>query len=302
MKLVGLMPVRNEEWVLGLSLRAALLFVDEMVVLDHASSDGTPELLTRIAAEHPGRVHCLTETDAVWHEASIRQRLLRAGRAAGATHLCMLDADEVLTGNLLPSIRAMFAALAPGEELWLRWLATWRNLDTCRDGGPLWDAWDFMILGFRDAPHLHYRSWERDYDIHARRPCRTTGRRVAEQSAGGVFHLAFANWRRLRVKTAWYKMTEAVRFPWRTAAELNAFYSYYLDESRLATRTVDPAWWAPYAPWRGEVELDGSSWFERECQRLWGEHGAAAFAGLELWGVPQGACTAPRAAAGGAPG
>ncbi|HXO41397.1 MAG TPA: glycosyltransferase, partial [Thermoanaerobaculia bacterium] len=61
MKLVGMMPVRNEDWVLGLSLRAALLFLDEVVVLDHGSSDGTPELLASIAAEHPGRVHRLAE-------------------------------------------------------------------------------------------------------------------------------------------------------------------------------------------------------------------------------------------------
>ncbi|MDP9120530.1 MAG: glycosyltransferase family 2 protein, partial [Acidobacteriota bacterium] len=85
MKLVGLMTVRNEEWVLGLSLRAALRFVDEMVVLDHASTDGTAALVERIAAEHPGRVRSLREVDPVWREVAWRQRLLEAGRAAGAT-------------------------------------------------------------------------------------------------------------------------------------------------------------------------------------------------------------------------
>lgn len=305
MKLVGLMSVRNEEWVLELSLRAALLFVDEMVVLDHASRDGTPDILARVAAEHPRRVHLLAEADGVWHEAAIRQRLLCAGREAGATHLCVLDADEVLTGNLLPSIRAMFAALAPGEGLWLPWLAMWRSLDRHRDDACLLTGeWESMVLGFCDAPQLHYAPWGRDYDIHSRRIRGSAGERrfVAARSGGGVFHLAFANWPRLQAKTAWYKMIEILRFPWRrTPSEVNAWYDSDLDEAGVATAAVDPAWWAPYAAWRGAVRLDGDPWYEQECRRLWSEQGAAVFAGLELWGVPEGRHEARQAALAGAP-
>src|SRR5260370_28219717 len=134
MKLVGRVPVRNEDWVVGLALRAALLSLDEVVVLDQGSRDGTPELLASIAAEHPGRVHRLAESDGVWRETAIRNRLLAAARGRGATHLCALDADEVLTGNLLPGIRGSFAALSPGEPLRLPWLARWRGLDPDRDG------------------------------------------------------------------------------------------------------------------------------------------------------------------------
>jgi hypothetical protein len=296
MKLVGLMPIRNEEWVVGLSLRAAMLFMDEMVVLDHASSDSTPELLAAIAAEHPGRIHLLSEPDEVWHEAAIRQRLLDAGREAGATHLCALDADEVLTGNLLPSIRTMFAALASGEGLWLPWLAMWRSLELSRqDASPLVGEAGSMVLGFHDAPHLHYAAWSGEYDIHCRHP-RGMGeeRRLATaRSGGGMFHLAFVNWPRLQAKTAWYKMVERLRFPWRrTAAALNAWYACDLDETGLETAAVDPGWWAPYARWRGAVKLDagdaGDSWYAQECRRLWAEHGPAPFSGLDLWGVPEG--------------
>ena len=292
-KLVGLMPVRNEAWVLGLSLRAALLWVDEMLVLDHASTDGTREVVARVAAEHPGRLRFLAETDPVWREASIRQRLLEAGREAGATHLCVIDADEVLTGNLLPSAREAFAALAPGEGLWLPWLPLWRGLDRYRQDQP--SPWDVMVLGFRDAPGLHYAPRLRDYDIHSRRVRGASGERhpVADQRAGGVFHLAHSNWRRLQTKTAWYKMIEITRFPWRRSpAELDDWYSWDLKETGLDLRAVDPAWWLPYAPWLDEVELDGDCWYEAECRKLWSDHGPDTFAGLELWGVPQGSAGA----------
>ena len=57
MKLIGLMHVRDEQWVLGAALPAALRFVDEIVVLDHDSTDRTPAIVDRAAREHPGRVH-----------------------------------------------------------------------------------------------------------------------------------------------------------------------------------------------------------------------------------------------------
>lgn len=287
MKLVGVMAVRNEQWVLGLSLRAALLAVDELVVLDHASSDGTPALIDCVAREHPGRVHTLYEDDPVWREASIRQRLLEAARGRGATHVCALDADEVITGNLLPGLRDTFASLAPGESLWLPWVDLWRGLDRYRDDASGFSRYR-MVLGFHDAPSVHYAPIEGTYDIHARRPFGVSGQRhfPAAREEGSVLHLAFAHWRRIQTRTAWYKMTELLRFPWRgSPEELNNRYNRDLDENGLRTSAVDPEWWAPYAPWRGEVDLGESPWFESECRRLWEEHGPEAFRGLDLWGV-----------------
>ena len=59
MKIVATIPVRNEDWCLGLTLRALLRWVDSVVVLDHASTDGTREILAEVDAEHPGRLATL---------------------------------------------------------------------------------------------------------------------------------------------------------------------------------------------------------------------------------------------------
>jgi glycosyltransferase involved in cell wall biosynthesis len=284
LKLVGVMAVRNEQWVLGLSLRAALRAVDDLVVLDHSSTDGTPALLRRVASEHPGRVHVLQEDDPVWREAAIRQRLLEAARDLGATHVCPLDADEVITGNLLPGLRDAFAALAPGESLWLPWFDLWRGFDCYRDDRSF--SRYRMVLGFRDAPGVGYAPAQGGYDIHARRPSGLSAEHRFPDSMdeGGVFHLAFAHWRRIQTRTAWYKMMEALRFPWRRGPELlNRQYDHHLDESGLRTLPVHPEWWAAYAPWLSEVDLGEAPWFESECRRLWQEHGPETFRGLNLW-------------------
>jgi hypothetical protein len=195
----------------------------------------------------------------------------------------------VLTGNLLGEIRGLLAALAPGERLSLPWLSLWRGLDRYRDDESevATDCW--MVLGFRDHPALHYSNIYDGFDIHSRKVKGHSGNRRhgRGKADGGVFHLTFANWRRLRIKTAWYKMQERVRFPdQRSAAVLNQWYSCDLDEAGLRTRAVSPEWWEPYRAWRGEVALDADAWHLSECRQLWQRHGPAAFAGLELWGIP----------------
>ncbi len=283
MKLIGLMVVRNERWVLEFSLRAALLAVDEMVVLDHASTDETPEILRRIAREHAGRVHLLSEDDPVWREAGLRQRTLAAARELGATHLWIVDADEVLTGNLLPSVRPALAELEPGECLWLRLLNLWGGLDRYRsDETSLSHTW--TVAGFRDADHLCFGP-EGTYDIHARFPRGYGAERQlgAMESDGGLFHLAFTRPRRALAKSAWYKMTEILRFPdaWTTEA-LNKRYDPLPGGELVRTVPVDPGWWSPYGEWLGGVDLGATSWHEEECLRLWATHGPGAFAGLDL--------------------
>src|SRR5512143_2936420 len=113
MKLVGLMPARNEEWIIGLSARVALMWCDELIVLNHASADRTGEIVMEVAQEHPERITVLNEAASVWQEMAHRQRLLEEARRRGASHIALIDADEVLTGNLLESVREVVGALWP---------------------------------------------------------------------------------------------------------------------------------------------------------------------------------------------
>ena len=157
MKVIGLITARNEDWILGLTLRGAMLIVDEMIVHDHSSTDRTQDIIDAVSQENPGRVHCWRGDHSVWHEASIRQHLLEEGRKLGATHFWVIDADELLTGNLLLQIRPMFASLEPGDFLDLPWFAIWRSLDRRRQDNSYWCG-NRTAFGFRDHPAIHYRA------------------------------------------------------------------------------------------------------------------------------------------------
>src|SRR3954468_875088 len=98
MRLIATLPARNEDWCLGLSVRAALRWCDAVVVLNHASSDRTAKILCDVVAEVGNRLRVIHEPNPEWSEMSHRQRLLDEARSMGATHIAIVDADEVLTG------------------------------------------------------------------------------------------------------------------------------------------------------------------------------------------------------------
>lgn len=278
MNLIALCPCRNESWVLGLSMRVALKWADSVVILDHASTDSTPTIIDGLQAEFPGRVHRLREEDSAWNEASIRQRMLDEARRLGATHMALVDADEILSTNLLPTIRDTISALAPGECLRLPWPALWRDLHQYRvDDSPFGHA--RVVCAFRDDPGLSHNRPE--YPIHTRIP---NGARIVDRlnvGDGGIMHLQFLEWGRLVAKQSLYRISETILYG-RTPAEIEKTYSAATDETGLVTAPMPAEWWAGYEPLLPHLRLGETPWQAAECERLIAEHGREKFAGLNL--------------------
>lgn len=214
MRLCCLMPVRNEAWCLGLSARAVLQWVDHLVVLDHASTDPTPAILWELAQLYPDQLTVLNEDDPQWNEMAHRQRLLEECRRQKATHIVYVDADEVLTGNLLPRIRNMVERTQPGLILQLPWLCVRDSIHRYHTSGP-WAQLDASVA-FPDDPRYHWAA-RKGYDFHQRHPMGMpfAAYKPLRRNEGGLIHLQMVSEHRLRAKQALYKMTEVIRWPGR---------------------------------------------------------------------------------------
>jgi len=320
MKIVGLMAARNEEWVLGLAARAALMWLDELVILVHASTDRTIEIAVEVSRAHPDRVAVLLENNQVWEEMRHRQRMLTEARARGATHICYIDADEVLTGDLLTQhpnhgnnvIRSLFLSIPQNSLLQIPWLALRSSIDQVHTSGP-WAQEQNASFGFADDPRLHWTSEGRGgYDFHHREPMGKplvpwTPFGASGPRRSGLMHLQFVNGRRLRAKQALYKMTEILRWPGREPDQIRAVnerynltvYGAYQPtpgwDSRLDA-TIDGVphekWWGPYKHLLKYFDPHMLPWQEAECLRLLEEHGPKKFAGLDLFGIGEAAAHA----------
>jgi hypothetical protein len=311
MKLIGLMPVRNEDWVLGLSARAALMWCDQLMIFEHACTDRSSAIVDEIQREYPERVAIRHDTGREWAEMSHRWSLLCAARLHQATHIALIDADEVLTGNLLEPyasdggsltrLRHSIDLLPEGIILQLPWLALPRTTDRYLTSGTFGRI-QRVSVGFKDDPSMHWET-RNGYDHHHREPMGAIGGVYAplKPEDGGLMHLQFLSERRLRAKQALYQMTELLRWPaprilngvsCRTqeqlAKRLARMYGtavYESDPLAFESSPVPESWWAPYAHLMRYLDIDAEPWQEREVKRLVSEFGAEMFRGLDLFGV-----------------
>jgi hypothetical protein len=307
-KLVATMAVRNEGHVLGLTARAALLWCDAMVIYLHACTDESGRIAAEIASEHEGRVAVLHQVLPAWDEMSHRQSMLNAARGIGATHIAIVDADEILTGNLLnyrssddpgaPLGRSWCSevvhGLPNGHILQLPLYNLRGSLTRYHSNGIWGNRW--LSVAFADDPRL---KWEGD-KFHHREPTATgyalRDYKPISQGQGGVMHLWGVDEARLIARHRLYKVTERIRWPHKPVHEIEMMYNWAtkgatVPQHMISFGTPDtwtyaetPAeWWAPYAEllakyYHPEVE----PWQTAECDRLIAEHGRAYFKGLTV--------------------
>jgi hypothetical protein len=311
MKLIGLMPVRNEDWCLGLTARAALMWCDAIEMYLHACTDSSLDIATAIQDEHPESVIITIEPRPQWDEMLHRQEMLAGARRHGATHIAIIDADELLTGNLLENapaihgggtnesyIRNMVGVTRPGHILQLPGYNLRGSLDRYHANGIWGNRW--FSTAFPDDPNLH---WTGD-TFHQREPLGLTLRpyRPVQQGQGGVLHLWGVSERRLKAKHALYKITERLRWPGKSVKSIESMYTLWRETPPVngdwatypSTMWPSPGkweygitqldWLAPYAHLMRYLHVDAEPWQEAECRLLLSGHPDLS-SGLDLFGV-----------------
>lgn len=306
MRLIGLMIVKNEDWILRLSLRAAMKWVDQMVVVDHASTDATYNIIQQVMGENPYRVNYsrwddlktvqmrnsfdgemrdvkVPDPDAWWDEMTVRQHALDIGRKFGGTHFAIIDADEIITSNIAGGMRQRIDLLSPGQCLDVPMLAM-RGRDKYQADDSVWsNSW--LTLAFADRPDLTWKPDGDGYHHHHRKPYgadEASVRYLGSKEQGGVMHYQFANKRRLLAKHVYYRMSEHLRWPGRMSPEdLNTKYDQALQDP-MELMILPPPFRMGYD--LNLINLDGSPYQEAEIKKMIDKNKREAFAGLDLRG------------------
>jgi hypothetical protein len=289
------MPCRNEEWILGLSARAVLQWADLLIIGLHACTDRSAQIASEIEDGNEDRVVICRLDGETWAEMAHRQYLLETARMVGATHLAIVDADEVLTGNLLPTIRPMISAIPPGQILQLPWICLAGGTNRYYSQG-VWSEQQ-VSMAFPDDPAYHWKA-RAGYDFHHRHPmglpCNPTRPYPPFQKppVGGLMHLQFVSGRRLRAKQAWYKIQELLRWPGREPVSVvDQRYNLAVYGQGGATADIQPtaecpaSWWEPYSDLMKHLDTRQIPWQEQKIIEALNEYGPKKFADLDLFGI-----------------
>jgi hypothetical protein len=115
-RLAGIIKVHNEGQRVQRTVRQLLEFCDDVVVWDHASTDGSLDELEAMLGPDRARVDIHRSVASQFQEHLIYDGLFERSRAREATHVIHYDADEILAAQFpLARLRDIAARLMPGE-------------------------------------------------------------------------------------------------------------------------------------------------------------------------------------------
>jgi hypothetical protein len=282
MKIIALVPVRNEAWVLEHSLACLSGFCDVVIVNDQMSTDATREICRRFP-----KVVLLESKPADTVARLPRQartQLLEAARNYdGHNLLWCTDADELVPPSLARGFFTRSAGqLAPGRAIECLDYTLWNSLTRYRQDlshyGPRWKAVAFVDDRAVRFPRANGRLLD-----EPRIPV-DEGPAAVKAENLPILHLQWAVWNRNQMKQAWYRCVELINGRL-TAVELNALYQGTLPIWYVHTEPLPDAWLSEVTLPPASVDLE-PSWHEQEILAWFESRGVEFFERLEIWHVP----------------
>lgn len=287
MKLIALMLVRNEDWILEFTARIALQWCDSIIFYLHNCNDSTLPIVQQLESEFPDRITYLWNNSQFWAEMDMRQSLLEQGRLMGGTHFAMVDADEAITADMIPSIKNLISCLKPAETLELPMRPPWRSLTRYRKDNSVWCR-SWISLAFCDDPSLTWKPDRVGYQHHHRLPYNISNRihPIAHTALGGDMHLQWINWNRVKEKHCWYKLHEVITYPDKPIERIDKMYSEAIIDDNPPTVECPEEWFNSYTKWFDKLDLTPQrGWHIEECEQMITLYGRERFSGLNLFGV-----------------
>jgi len=282
MKIIALVPVRNEAWVLEHSLAFWSGFCDVVIVNDQMSSDATREICRRfpkvvLLESKPADTVARLPQQARW-------RLLDAARHYdGHNLLWCTDADELTPPTFAQRFFEQHAGeLTPRRVIECRFYNLWGSLAKYRQDlssyGPIWKPMGFVDDRVVDYPRGEVRP------LHEPRMPIETDLAALEAEALPILHLQWTVWNRNQMKQAWYRCIDFMDKRM-TGAEVNAFYSVTLPEIYVHTEPVPQEWLADVTLPDAAVDRQ-PAWQEAEILGWFEQRGVEFFEPLEIWHLP----------------
>jgi hypothetical protein len=280
MQVIVLCPVKNEAWILERFLATASCFADHILIADQQSSDTS----RAICSQYP-KVTLIENTSSVFNEPE-RQKLLieKAREIPGSKLLLALDADEILTANILADLPEWNTVMSspPGTVIEFERIMLWKsplyyNTLYNKDGIGEWFA-----VGYVDDGAKHHGQI-----IHSPRvPIGIHSPRLRLHQIK-IMHYQFCDWERALSKHRFYRCFERAINPRRSPTEIHRLYDIHPVEIRhLCPSRVE--WFRGWEE-RGidvtTIIQDVNYWWDWEVLKYIADNGVQLFRNEDIWSV-----------------
>lgn len=274
MKIITLIPIKNEDWILEKALENICLFSDYVIIADQQSSDRSLEICKKF-----DKVRVINNKSE-GHSNSVRWMLLdEARKIEGNNFIFCIDADEIISPKFIPEIKLLVSnnILFPGVGVSFQWIQIWGSMKTHRVDG-VWRN-NIKVAGFYDDRIIDYK---REFVINDHTSRIPEVSKILHIDKYPLLHLQSISYERYIVKQAWYRCNELIASP-SQVKKINHKYSV-ANTNKLLIEEVNKEWlddvsmdtfgYSKENDWRYAEIL---SWFEK--------YGISFFEPLEIWEV-----------------
>lgn len=273
---ICIMPIKNESWILGRSLKCNSLWADKIIIADQSDNDEC----RKIAKQFP-KVKYIANTSSKYSEHERQNILLKEARLMPKPRVIFsLDADEVLSANYaesrewqtvheLPEGTAIYiprVEILPDVETY--WIANSTGLlrGYIDDGREL----QGMLIHGPLLPLTPQTPWLMFKDIK-------------------LLHYQYAEWGRMDSKHRWYLCFERlINRPGLSSITAFRVYRHMYSVPLNKIKSINPLWFKQYQG-KGidmtSIRKSGTYWYDREVIKWFDEYGTKKFSREAIWDV-----------------
>ncbi len=205
MKSRVLIPTKNEEWILDVTLSSIHPFVDHIIVADQHSIDSTRGICRKYSKV------TLIDNNEIGHSNKVRWALLdEARKIPGENLMLCIDADELLSKNAIETIKSRAVTEGPGTIFELPWIQLWKTVSQHRIDG-VWKNSTKQAVFFDDRKMDYTRQFV--INDHTARTPTGVQKKVISLPDCPLLHLQFIAWKKNEIKQAWYRCSELMKAP-----------------------------------------------------------------------------------------
>lgn len=274
MKIITLVPVKNEEFIIKTFLENASRFSDHIILADQHSTDRTREIACSFEKV------ILIDNDTIGHDNSVRWKLLdEARKIPGNNMMVAIDADEMISPRWFENIKNNIEEEKAPVYFSFTWVQLWNSFDHYRMDG-IWGK-SMKTCVWLDDRKVDYNRTRVINDHTSRVP--GSDIRAIEVKEFPLLHYQFAFTERTAYKQAWYRMNEFIAG--KKAQKINLIYSASKEDENMATDSVQTKWLADITLPQREQNL--YSWHKTEIENWFKEYGITYFEPLDIWHIKE---------------
>jgi len=273
-KLICLVPIKNEAWILETFLESTSVWADHIIILDQNSID-----LSKKIAQSFEKVVVIENKSNNYNELE-RQRVLidKARELFGINSILFaLDADEILVNFDKNSEWEGIQNLPIGTAIYFPWLNVLPGNTTYFDS-----VGKKNVFAYVDDGREHFGS-----EMHSIRVPLYPDKEHVYISSVQVLHYQFSVRERQLAKHRWYECLEKIKYPDKDTINLYRMY-HHIDLKPQEVKNIPELWYKPYRNWGVDllsIKDDGDHWWDKELYELLVKHGPGYFKKQAIWYV-----------------